>query len=70
MPMVEVQHDAPELEKVGLAAALQTRLKAVEARGGLQTELQVEGMEGGREIKQLQPHIWAVPDWQLFGPAS
>jgi PAS domain S-box-containing protein len=46
-----------ELEKVGLAAALQTRLKAVEARGGLQTELQVDGMEGGREIKQLPPAI-------------
>ena len=43
----------PELEKVGLAAALQARLKAVEVRGGLQTELQVEGMEGGREFKQL-----------------
>lgn len=24
----------------------------------------------GREIKQLLPHIWAIPDWQLFGPAS
>jgi predicted AAA+ superfamily ATPase len=24
----------------------------------------------GREVKQLLPHIWAVPDWQLFGPAS
>jgi signal transduction histidine kinase len=46
-----------ELEKVGLAAALQTRLKAVEARGGLQTELQVEGMEGGSGIKQLPPAI-------------
>jgi PAS domain S-box-containing protein len=46
-----------ELEKVGLAAALQTRLKAVEARGGLQTELQVDGMEAGREIKQLPPAI-------------
>ena len=33
----------PELEKVGLAAALQARLKAVEGRGGIQVEFQVEG---------------------------
>jgi signal transduction histidine kinase len=35
-----------ELEKEGLAAAIQSRLAAVEARIGLQTELQVEGEEG------------------------
>jgi signal transduction histidine kinase len=33
----------PVLEKEGLAAALQTRLEAVEGRAGLQSELQVEG---------------------------
>jgi len=33
------------LEKSGLAAALQARLEAVEGRGGIQTELQVEGVE-------------------------
>jgi PAS domain S-box-containing protein len=35
-----------ELEKEGLAAAIQARIAAVEARIGLQTELQVEGEEG------------------------
>jgi PAS domain S-box-containing protein len=35
-----------ELEKEGLAAAIQARMAAVEARIGLQTELQVEGDEG------------------------
>jgi signal transduction histidine kinase len=34
-----------ELEKEGLVAALQARLEAVEARAGLQTDLQVEGQE-------------------------
>jgi PAS domain S-box-containing protein len=33
----------PALEKIGLAAALQARLETVEMRGGMQTELQVEG---------------------------
>jgi signal transduction histidine kinase len=33
------------LEKTGLTAALQARLDAVEGRGGMQTELQVEGVE-------------------------
>ncbi len=33
----------PELEQVGLAAALQARLEAVEGRAGLETELRVEG---------------------------
>ena len=33
----------PALEKIGLAAALQARLEAVEVRGGMQTELRVEG---------------------------
>ncbi len=35
----------PELEKTGLSAAIQSRLEAVEARAGLQTELHVEGEE-------------------------
>lgn len=35
-----------ELEREGLAAAIQARLVAVEERVGLQTELQVEGEEG------------------------
>ncbi len=35
----------PALEKEGLAAALQARLDAVEARAGLQTELSVEGLQ-------------------------
>jgi PAS domain S-box-containing protein len=33
----------PVLEEIGLAAALKNRLDAVEARAGIQTELQVEG---------------------------
>jgi len=33
----------PALEKSGLAAALQARLEAVEGRGGMQIEFQVEG---------------------------
>lgn len=24
----------------------------------------------GREIEQLAPQVWAVPDWRLFGPAG
>ena len=35
----------PDLEKGGLAAALQTRLDAVETRGGMHADLQVEGAE-------------------------
>jgi signal transduction histidine kinase len=35
----------PALEQGGLAAALRARLEAVEARGGMETELQVEGQE-------------------------
>jgi hypothetical protein len=22
----------------------------------------------GREVVALAPHVWAVPDWRLFGP--
>jgi signal transduction histidine kinase len=35
----------PALEKSGLAGALQARLDAVEGRGGMQTDLQIEGVE-------------------------
>jgi signal transduction histidine kinase len=35
----------PELEKTGLATALQTRLQSVEARGGMQASLNLEGVE-------------------------
>jgi PAS domain S-box-containing protein len=35
----------PELEKTGLAGALQTRLQSVEARGGMQAELRLEGAD-------------------------
>lgn len=24
----------------------------------------------GREIEPLAPHVWAIPDWRLFGPAT
>jgi PAS domain S-box-containing protein len=38
----------PALEKIGLAAALQARLEAVEVRGGMQTALQVEGEQDSK----------------------
>jgi PAS domain S-box-containing protein len=38
------------LEKIGLVAALQTRLEAVEGRGGMQTELQVEGAPNAERL--------------------
>jgi PAS domain S-box-containing protein len=38
------------LEKTGLVAALQTRLEAVEGRGGMQTELQVEGAPNAERL--------------------
>jgi signal transduction histidine kinase len=43
----------PVLEKSGLAGALQIRLDAVEGRGGMQTDLQVEGAE------KLSPSVQA-----------
>ncbi|MGQ0570691.1 MAG: ATP-binding protein [Armatimonadota bacterium] len=24
----------------------------------------------GREVEPLAPHVWAIPDWRLFGPAG
>jgi hypothetical protein len=24
----------------------------------------------GREVEALVPHVWAIPDWRLFGPAE
>jgi len=24
----------------------------------------------GREVEPLAPHVWAIPDWRLFGPAA
>jgi PAS domain S-box-containing protein len=33
----------PDLERIGLAAALRVRLESVEVRGGMQTELRVDG---------------------------
>jgi nitrate/nitrite-specific signal transduction histidine kinase len=46
------------LEKMGLAAALQARLDAVEGRGGLKIELQVEGTEQlPRVVQQELYHI-------------
>jgi signal transduction histidine kinase len=43
MRMLIFELHPPVLEEAGLAAALQARLAAVEARAGLQTEVQVEG---------------------------
>jgi signal transduction histidine kinase len=38
------------LDKVGLAAALRARLDSVEVRGGMKTELQVEGVAGPQQL--------------------
>jgi hypothetical protein len=24
----------------------------------------------GREVEQVAPRVWAIPDWRLFGPAG
>ncbi len=44
----------PALENSGLAAAVQARLEAVEARGGIDTELKVEGCEQTRPVVQSE----------------
>jgi signal transduction histidine kinase len=44
----------PALDKGGLVAALQTRLDAVEARGGMQAELQVDGSEALPRAVQVE----------------
>ncbi|HTY08009.1 MAG TPA: cache domain-containing protein [Candidatus Edwardsbacteria bacterium] len=41
------------LEKIGLAAALQARLESVEMRGGMTTELSVEGEEDSEHLPRL-----------------
>ncbi len=43
----------PALEKSGLATALQARLEAVEVRGGMLTDLQVEGAQMGERLPVL-----------------
>jgi PAS domain S-box-containing protein len=43
----------PALEKIGLAAALQARLEAVEVRGGMQTELRVEGEKDSKCLTRV-----------------
>ena len=48
----------PALEETGLAAALQARLKAVEARGGLQADMRVEGEE--QLPLQLQQELYNI----------
>jgi two-component system NarL family sensor kinase len=40
----------PALEEVGLAGALQARLQAVEARGGMQADLKVDGALNEQKI--------------------
>ncbi len=45
MRLLIFQLRPPALEKSGLAAALQARLEGVESRGGIGTDLQVEGEE-------------------------
>jgi PAS domain S-box-containing protein len=51
----------PALEKSGLIAALQARLEAVEGRGGMLTELQVEGaQEAGRVPLAVQEELFQI----------
>jgi signal transduction histidine kinase len=51
----------PALEKSGLMAALQARLEAVEGRGGILTELQVEGAEeAGRAPLAIQEELFQI----------
>lgn len=51
----------PALEKSGLIAALQARLEAVEGRGGILTELQVEGaQEADRVPLALQEELFQI----------
>ena len=51
----------PALEKSGLVAALQARLEAVEGRGGMQTELQVEGAhEADRVPLAIQEELYQI----------
>jgi PAS domain S-box-containing protein len=42
----------PALAKIGLAAALQARLDSVEVRGGMQTELHVDGIENPQHLSR------------------
>jgi signal transduction histidine kinase len=51
----------PALEKSGLMAALQARLEAVEGRGGVLTELQVEGaQEADRVPLAVQEELFQI----------
>jgi signal transduction histidine kinase len=42
----------PALAKIGLAAALQARLDSVEMRGGIQTELHVDGIQNSQHLSR------------------
>jgi PAS domain S-box-containing protein len=42
----------PALAKIGLAAALQARLDSVEVRGGMQTELHVDGIQNPQHLSR------------------
>ena len=41
---------SPALDKIGLAAALQARLESVEGRGGMKTELHIDGEQNGQKL--------------------
>ena len=43
----------PVLAKIGLAAALQTRLDSVEMRGGIQTQMQVDGEQDRKYVSSV-----------------
>jgi len=53
MRLLIFQLRPPALEKSGLAAALQARLDAVEARGGIRAKLLVEGASGAEQLPLL-----------------
>ncbi len=50
----------PLLEEEGLAAALQTRLEAVERRSGLETELKVEGEENSQLPPKIEDGLYRI----------
>jgi len=51
----------PALEKSGLVSALQARLEAVEGRGGMQTDLQVEGAQDADRVSPgIQEELYQI----------
>jgi hypothetical protein len=75
-----IVHDAQRV--ITVEAKVRQRSSRSDARPleELLTDLRVAGVRAnarrlglvvtrGREVERLSPHVWAVPDWRLFGPA-